>query len=150
MCDHHDRMKTIVVGVDGSEGSGDALKWAAAEAKLRGCSLQVVYSWQYPLYVTSEPIYMPPPDKDLIIKGAKSTAEKLVADAGVAEAGVTFTIETPQGRPGPELVRLAADAEMLVVGSRGAGSVRELLLGSVSNYCAHHSPCPVVLVRPTE
>lgn len=143
-------MGKIVVGVDGSEGSSHALKWAADEAKLRGSSLQIVYSWQYPLYVTSEPIYMPPPDKELIIQGALATAEKMVDEVGIKAAGVSYTIETPQGRPGPEMVRLAEDAELLVVGSRGAGSVRELLLGSVSNYCAHHGACPVVLVRPTD
>ncbi len=143
-------MGKIVVGIDGSEGSAAALKWAANEAKLRGSSLQIVYSWQYPLYVTSEPIYMPPPDKELIIEGATSTAQKMVDDALLTEAGVNYTIETPQGRPGPEMVRLAEDADLMVVGSRGAGSVRELLLGSVSHYCAHHSPCPVVLVRPTD
>jgi nucleotide-binding universal stress UspA family protein len=143
-------MGKIVVGVDGSEGAGDALTWAANEAKLRGSSLLIVYSWQYPLYVTSEPIYMPPPDKDLIVEGALSTAQKMVDDAGIAGMGISYSVETPQGRPGPEMVRLAEDAELLVVGSRGAGSVRELLLGSVSNYCAHHSNCPVVLVRPTE
>lgn len=143
-------MGKIVVGIDGSEGATHALRWAAEEAKLRGSTLQIVYSWQYPLYVTSEPIYMPPPDKDLIIKAAIATAQKLVTDIGLAEMGVVYTIETPQGRPGAEVLRLAADAELLVVGSRGAGSVRELLLGSVSNYCAHHSTCPVVIVRPTE
>ncbi len=142
-------MGNIVVGVDGSEGSAHALKWAAAEAKLRGSTLQIVHSWQYPLYVTSEPIYMPPPDKDLIIQGALSTVQKLVDEAGIAEDAVSYTIETPQGRPGPEIVRLGEDAELIVVGSRGSGSVRELLLGSVSNYCAHHGSCPVVLVRPT-
>ena len=143
-------MGKIVVGIDGSEGATDALKWAANEAKLRGSSLQIVYSWQYPLYVTSEPIYMPPPDKELIVHGATDTAQKMATAAGLDAMGISYTIETPQGRPGPEMVRLAADAELMVVGSRGAGSVRELLLGSVSNYCAHHSPCPVVLIRPTE
>ncbi|MUH50712.1 MAG: universal stress protein [Actinobacteria bacterium] len=143
-------MGKIVVGIDGSEGSAHALKWAVDEAKLRSAALQIVYSWQYPLYVTSEPIYIPPPDKEVIMQSANSTAERMIADAGVAAAGVPYTVETPQGRPGPEMVRLAADAELLVVGSRGAGSVRELLLGSVSNYCAHHATCPVVLVRPTE
>ncbi len=143
-------MGKIVVGIDGSEGATHALKWAASEAKLRGSTLQIVYSWQYPLYVTSEPIYMPPPDKELIVKAAVTTAQKLAVDVDLASMGVEFTIETPQGRPGPEMIRLAADAELLVVGSRGAGSVREMLLGSVSNYCAHHSPCPVVIVRPTE
>ena len=143
-------MGKIVVGVDGSAGAAEALKWAIEEAKLRGSTLQIVCSWQYPLYVTAEPIYMPPPDQELVIQGATATVQKMIDDAGLAGSGVEFSIETPQGRPGPEMVRLAEDADLMVVGSRGAGALRELLLGSVSHYCAHHSPCPIVLIRPAE
>ena len=143
-------MGTIVVGIDGSDGSKGALAWAANEAKLRECTLRVAYCWQYPIYVTSEPIYMPPPDKDTIIESARVTAQQMVDDADIPSLAINVIVETPQGRPGPELVAMSADAEMLVVGSRGAGSLRELLLGSVSNYCAHHSHCPVVLVRPVD
>jgi acyl-CoA synthetase (AMP-forming)/AMP-acid ligase II len=109
-------MKTIVVGVDGSEGSGDALKWAVTEAKLRGCSLRVVYSWQYPLYVTSEPIYMPPPDKDLIIKGGENISPREIEEAiyqhpAVAEAAVIGIPDADWGERLVALVRPRAGAD---------------------------------------
>jgi nucleotide-binding universal stress UspA family protein len=61
---------------------------------------------------------------------------------------VQYTIMAPEGRPGGDLVRIAELADMLVVGSRGSGSSSELLLGSVANYCAHYSRCPVVIIHP--
>lgn len=143
-------MGTIVVGIDGSDGSKGALSWAANEAKLRDCLLRVAYCWQYPIYVTSEPIYMPPPDKETIIESARATAQRMIDEADIPSLALKVSVETPQGRPGQELVAMSTDSEMLVVGSRGAGSLREMLLGSVSNYCVHHSHCPVVIVRPAE
>ncbi|MEO6122920.1 MAG: universal stress protein [Ilumatobacteraceae bacterium] len=140
-------MSKIVVGVDGSAPSSTALAWAIEEAKLRGAKLDVVVSWDYPVMAASEPIFMPTPDREVLESGAETTAEAMVAQSGLAESGVTYQIFTPEGRPGETLIEMAADADLLVVGSHGSGVIKELFLGSVSNYCAHHSPCPVVLVR---
>ncbi len=140
-------IRRIVVGIDGSQPSSAALEWAIAEATLRHAELDVVVSWDYPMMATSEPIYIPMPDKDEMETGAEKTAEAMIARSSLPKSGVTYKVVTPEGRPGETLVEMSDGAELLVVGSHGAGVIKELFLGSVSNYCAHHSSCPVVLVR---
>lgn len=137
----------IVVGVDGSQPSSTALAWAIEEAKLRRAKLVIVVSWDYPVMATSEPIFIPTADKAVFESGAVTTADAMIASSGLADSGVAYEVLTPEGRPGETLVEMAHDADLLVVGSHGSGIIKELFLGSVSNYCAHHSPCPVVLVR---
>ena len=140
-------MSRIVVGVDGSSPSSSALAWAIGEAKLRQAVLDIVVSWDYPVMAASEPIFIPTPDRQALASGAGTTAEAMIDNSGLPTSGVTYTVHTPEGRPGETLVEMAAGADLLVVGSHGSGVIKELFLGSVSNYCAHHSPCPVVLVR---
>jgi len=143
-------MGTIVVGVDGSAPSKAALNWAVQEAKLRGSDLHIVVSWDFPVVATAEPMIMPTPDTDALVDNAKTIAAAMIATEHLEGSGVPYTVETPEGRPGEELVTAAKDAELLVVGSYGSGPLKELLLGSVSSYCAHHAACPVVLVRTPE
>ncbi len=143
-------MSKIVVGIDNTEPSAAALDWAIAEAKLRDSVLDVVVSWDYPVMASTEPMMAPLPDRGVLVENAARLAQKVADHAGLTQAGIRFTIHTPEGRPGEELVALAADADLLVVGSHGSGAFKELILGSVSSYCAHHSTCPVVLVRTPE
>ncbi len=140
-------MGKIVVGVDGSSPASAALQWAIGEAKLRGSSLDIVVGWDYPIMAAAEPVLIPLPERDTMVASAQSTAERMVADAGLAESGLVYHVFTPEGRPGEELISLSADAELLVVGSHGAGVWKELIMGSVSSYCVHHCTCPLVLVR---
>jgi nucleotide-binding universal stress UspA family protein len=140
-------MSKIVVGIDSTKPSAAALDWAIKEAQLRGSTLDIVVSWDYPLMATAEPMMVPVPDRDTLVHSAEATADRMLADAGLETSGVSYTVHTPEGRPGEELVAMAADADLLVVGSHGSGPLKELILGSVSSYCAHHSTCPVVLVR---
>lgn len=140
-------MGTIVVGVDSTKPSAAALQWAIVEAKLRNCTLDIVVSWDYPVMATTEPLIVPQPDRDTLVHSAEMTATRMLADAHLDESGVAYTVHTPEGRPGEELVALAIDADLLVVGSHGSSAFKELILGSVSSYCAHHSACPVVLVK---
>jgi nucleotide-binding universal stress UspA family protein len=134
-------MGSIVVGVDGSENSRHALEWAMAEAKLRNARLLVVSCWEFPTLVATEVVWTVAPD-------VVATAERLAQEVNLDASGVQYTIMAPEGRPGGDLVRIAELADMLVVGSRGSGSSSELLLGSVANYCAHYSRCPVVIIHP--
>lgn len=143
-------MSRIVVGVDGSSPSSSALRWAVEEATLRRATLDIVVSWDYPVMAASEPIFIPTPDKTVLESDAETTAEAMIANSGLPTSGVEYRVHTPEGRPGESLVEMAAGADLLVVGSHGSGVIKELFLGSVSNYCAHHSPCPVVLVRCQE
>ena len=141
-------MGNIVVGVDGSENSRHALEWAAAEEALRGAHLHIVSTWEFPMMVASEVVWVVPPANDVLIQAAAERADRLIQQLALDPTTVHYDVITPEGRAGAELVRIAEDADLLVVGSRGEGSTHELLLGSVSNYCAHHSPCPIVIIRP--
>ncbi len=144
-------MSKIVVGVDGSEHSRAALLWAAEEAKLRGAVLEVVYVYdytpafevyEYPSYVTGE-VYRVDREQ------AQEQADRLVQDlaGSVSRDGIEVEpIAINDRRPSITLTRQAQGADLLVVGSRGRGGFAGLVLGSVSQQCAHHAPCPVVII----
>jgi nucleotide-binding universal stress UspA family protein len=141
-------MNKIVVGVDGSPGSIAALRWAHAEAALRNAGLEAVSVWQYPMMTTMPAFGAMPEVSDLSNLTEQSTL------AILAEAGIESTPELPvticvaEGTAASALTNAAADADLLVVGSRGHGGFAGLLLGSVSHQCTMHAPCPVVVVHP--
>jgi nucleotide-binding universal stress UspA family protein len=140
-------MARIVVGVDGSAESKEGLRWALEEARLREASVRAVHAWHDPYLLT--PGYGPPEDFEAGALRAK--AEKFLGSA-VAEvtgdkADVDVELFVAEGPAGSVLVEQAKDADMLVVGSRGHGGFVGLLLGSVSQQCAQHAPCPVLIVR---
>jgi nucleotide-binding universal stress UspA family protein len=140
-------MSKIVVGVDGSAEAMEALRWALGEAQLRGAALQVVHAWQFPPPGIGP--FAGPYDGELI-QALRHDAEHLVERA-LREAEVPDGIHVEktvvEGAAAPTLVEVAADADLLVVGSRGHGGFTGLLLGSVSQQCAQHARCPVVIVR---
>jgi nucleotide-binding universal stress UspA family protein len=135
----------IVVGIDGSPGSRAALRWALAEARLRGASIDVItaYSMSY-VAMNPEFAYLDP--EALVARVTQMQADAIAEES----AGAPDVTIVPRVVPGPAagaLAQAARGAELLVVGSRGRGRVRDLLLGSVSTYVTHHAPCPVVVVR---
>jgi nucleotide-binding universal stress UspA family protein len=140
-------MSKIVVGVDGSAGSRAALRWAHEEARLRGASLEVVTVWQFPV-MTSLPAFgaMPPPE-DMSGEAEANLLRSLAAEGIASGDDVAVTTVVAEGAAAPALLDAATDAELLVVGSRGHGGFTGLLLGSVSQQCVSHGPCPVVVVR---
>jgi nucleotide-binding universal stress UspA family protein len=140
----------IVVGVDGSTESQEALRWALAEAKLRGSSLRVVHAWRYPYYVGGYG-YIPPDvmDTNAFVTAAENELRTAIDDVAGDRAGVEVEQVLLQGPAAKLLVDESEGAEMLVVGSRGHGGFTGLMLGSVSQHCAHHAQCPVVIVRPS-
>src|ERR1700730_9841998 len=135
---------TIVVGMDGSEPSTLALKWAAKQAKLVGASLSVVTAWESPPTLGWAPPY--PSDCDPDKDARRALQEKVDAELG-PDPGVAVELNVVAGHPAFVLTELSRDAELLVVGSRGHGAFAGMLLGSVSEYCAAHAACPVVVVR---
>ena len=137
----------IVVGVDGSDPSKLALKWAARQAKLTDTTLKVVTSWEYPPTLGWAPPY--PSDFDPNEDARKAVQEAIDTVLG-PDASVVAQLEVAEGHPASVLTEAARDAELLVVGSRGHGAFAGMLLGSVSEYCAAHAPCPVVVVRHTD
>jgi nucleotide-binding universal stress UspA family protein len=138
----------IVVGIDGSETSMLAARWAAWEARIRGAEVTLVAAWELPMnafafgYVAVS---------DDLVKGMIKGAEDNLATAleAVRSVGVDLKVETTvvEGQASAVLLKAAENADLLVIGSRGLGGFRELLLGSVSQQCAHHAQCPVVIIR---
>jgi nucleotide-binding universal stress UspA family protein len=140
----------LVVGVDGSESATSAVRWAAREAHLRGATLELVSVWEVSVSSVGYGLGFSEISGDLL-KGLQQNAEEVLATAlevaREVSAGIEIETRTVEGQAADVLVRAARDADLLVVGSRGMGGFRELLLGSVSQQCAHHAICPVVIVR---
>jgi nucleotide-binding universal stress UspA family protein len=140
-------MNEIVVGVEGSDASAAALQWAVEEARLRGTTLRVVHSWTR--LVASGPMGMPMLIDTNLVESLRSAAEKIV-DRMVSAAsisGVEVHRDVLEGGAAQALVDAATGADLLVVGSRARVGFIRLLLGSVSQQCAHHASWPVVIVR---
>jgi nucleotide-binding universal stress UspA family protein len=140
-------MSGIVVGVDGSPASQHALVWAHAEAEQRGTDLDVVMAWAYP-YQWAEgfnPEWAA--DNDYFATSAAAEVGGAI-DAMLAGAPRPAWIHTHivEGAASVVLLRFAQAAELLVVGTRGRGGFTDLLLGSVSTACVHHTPCAITVV----
>jgi len=138
----------IVAGIDGSESSASALRWAIRQAALTGATVDAVIAWHYPDLATSgmavgaiEPAY----------GFFRENAEKIAADAVSSTlnpaSDVPVHARVFQGHAAQVLLDASASASLLVVGSRGHGGFAEALLGSVSQHCVQHASCPVVVVR---
>src|SRR3954471_15158970 len=139
-------MDRIVVGVDGSEGSTKALTWALEDARRRGdAKVEAVHAWEPPVLVGSPVGTVPPVPVDGPYDDA---AHQLLADVlgGVDTSGVTVDQVVLEGQPGAALCDRSADATLLVLGSSGHGAMLDALIGSVSQYCAHHASCALVLI----
>jgi nucleotide-binding universal stress UspA family protein len=135
----------IVVGVDGSDASKDALLWAARQAELTGSALVAVMSWEFPSMAYGA--VMPLPD-DFDIAGASQKIVDEAIDETLGEhPAVQVSTVVAEGPPPHELLKTPKNADLLVVGSRGHGAFAGMLLGSVSEHCVTHSPCPVVVVH---
>ena len=132
----------IVVGVDGSEQSLAALRWAVEEARMRHGTVHLITAWHYP------PV--PSTVEDSGSNDSFHAAERVQAGAlkAVAAEDVDIKGMLVRGPSANVLLDAAKDADLLVVGSRGRGGFAGLLLGSTSSQVAHHAPCPVLVVRP--
>ncbi|MFI0828056.1 universal stress protein [Streptomyces roseolus] len=141
-----DPVPRVVVGVDGSASSQAALRWAAGQARLIGGTVEAVCAWDTP----SESGWAGPatePGFDLE-EARRGSAEEIRTVFG-EDRPVEVREMLVRGDPSEVLVRASEGAELLVVGSRGRGGFARAMLGSVSQRCAQHAACPVVVVRPT-
>ena len=158
-------MARILVGVDGSEHSKRALRWAIEEARLRDVPVVMVHAYE-PARVRSPYTYsysaMPGTlTEDLreqerewrqeqeaqVRQHAETTAARILESVvDTPKRGQVETLVVPRD-PADVLVELSRNADLLVVGSRGHGGFKGLLLGSVSQKCLHHARCPVVILR---
>ncbi len=141
-------MGLIVVGVDGSESSVEALRHALQQAKQDGSTVRVVTAWHVPGFAYGGVGASPLVDvRTQFEKDAKAIQRQCIQDAGEAAKGVQIDSAILEGRTASVLLEEASNADLLVVGSRGHGGFSGLLLGSVSQECAQHSPCPIVIVH---
>jgi nucleotide-binding universal stress UspA family protein len=134
----------IVVGVDGSALSMNALEFAIEEAQLRHAELHVTYAYavmERPVTGSTGHDYY-----EQVETEAKEFLEGVVAKAPSTDGLSVEWLAVP-GNPAEVLIEASRDATVLVVGSRGVGGFFGLLLGSVSTQCVHHSHCPVLVVR---
>jgi nucleotide-binding universal stress UspA family protein len=134
----------IVVGVDGSDPSKDALVWAADYARLVGGELLAVSVWEWPaslgMALALPEGYSPRADANVVLADA-------ISDALGESPDVPIVSEVVEGFAAGVLVAASEKAALLVVGSRGHGGFAELMLGSTSENCARQASCPVVIVR---
>ena len=142
--------EVIVVGVDHSAGAEAALRFALTEARLRKARLRVVHTWMLGAtgagwglaaapYITAEFSELGSAAEAAL----DATIQEVVADA----SDVQIERRVVQGAPASVLLDESRQADLLVVGSRGLGGFRGLLLGSVSQQCAQHAGCPIVIVH---
>ena len=134
--------KPVIVGVDGSPNSLRALRWAAEYAQRVESPLEVVATWQAP--VVYGDMYVSAQDYAGLEEQARAGLAESVREALGEDAQITEIVE--QGHPSHVLVQASKDAQLLVVGSRGLGSFKGTLLGTVSQHCITHARCPVMVV----
>jgi len=135
--------RRVVVGVDGSHGSREALARAVAEAGRLDAEVTAIAAYTLRSYWSGAYEAAVPPVERLE-EAVRSQAEQMVAAVGAAG---TVGVESVEGSAGDTLVRAAEGAELLVVGSHGRGAIRGMLLGSVALHCVINAPCPVMVVR---
>jgi nucleotide-binding universal stress UspA family protein len=150
-------MGQIVVGVDGSPGSVAALRFALAEARLRGATVLALHAWVLPYVEAPGPFLVELPAPDVppleevaagLERGAKERLAASLREAAGETEGVDVQQRVEEGSPARLLIEASRDAELLVVGTRGRGGFAGLLLGSVSRHCLSHAHCPVAVVPP--
>lgn len=136
----------IVVGIDGSDGSRDALRWAARLATALGAELDAVSAWEPTSaygWSALPPLYSPHSEIEEMLTD-------MVDEVFGADRPVGLRLRVLEGPAAAQLITASTDALMLVVGSRGRGGFAGLLLGSVSAKVAEHASCPVLVVHGTE
>jgi len=138
-----------VVGIDGSDAAIDAMHWAARHAAERNAELVAIGAFHVPAVMAAFTAKrgMGVDELGLAATAAHDIDVAIEQASGDVEPGtVMVQPQVEEGQAGHVLVDAAADADLLVLGRRGSGELREHLLGSVSRYCATHSTAPVVVV----
>lgn len=138
------RQQRIVVGVDGSPASVDALRWAIGQARMQGAVVEALIAWQHPVATG----WTVPIEAYEDLPGiARKILDDSVTEATDPDAAVEIRAQVQEGGAAACLLEAAHGAELLVVGSRGHGGFAGALLGSVGQHCVQHASCPVVVVR---
>lgn len=138
----------IIVGVDGSEHSKHALRWAAWFGQLLGKPIDAMMVWE-PLPAAGYGWNFGATEWDQSEETQKALTRTIDEVFGT-ERPPLLSLHTTEGYPAIHLIEASSDAAMLLVGSRGRGGFANLLLGSVSAKCAEHAHCPVLVVHDTD
>jgi nucleotide-binding universal stress UspA family protein len=133
--------RRVVVGVDGSDASRGALRRAALEAAAHGARLEIVHAWDF--------LDQPGPQFDPHYgeQAARTRIVRFVEETLDPDQAASADIRLVNDHAARALVDASAGAWLTVVGARGLGGFKELVLGSVSQYVVHHAACPVLVVR---
>lgn len=141
-------MAGLVVGVDGSDHAHRALTWAIKEAAMRQVALTVLAVHEVAASGwTGNPIILAGDEEDTekVRKATEEAVAKAAAELGQPQPP-SVTVRALTGFPAHELIEASRDADLVVLGSRGAGGFTRLMMGSVSSQVVHHAHCPVVVV----
>jgi nucleotide-binding universal stress UspA family protein len=133
----------VVVGVDGSENSVEAVRWGVDYARSKGLNVRVVSAFDIPLRIFITPTSTDEDYADAAREALDSTMERAFPEG----TNIHIHRQVVQGRPELALRAASKNALVLVVGSHGVGLLPGVTLGSVANYCVNHASCPVVVVR---
>jgi nucleotide-binding universal stress UspA family protein len=138
----------IVIGVDGSQGSKTALRWAMIQAGRTGATVEAITVWQDPArYGTAYGWTSQAFEGDTYINTMAKVLDDTVDEVSAQlDRPVTVVTRILEGHPAEALLRAASGARLLVLGSRGHGAFAGMVLGSITQHCIQHPPCPVVVV----
>jgi nucleotide-binding universal stress UspA family protein len=147
--------RTIVVGVDGSPASIDALSWAVRQATATDAAVEAICAWESPSLAEVTPtggippiVHQPMVDVT-VLEGVQRRLDEVIESAvgsSASQGEVPIAAKVIEGHPAHVLVQAAERAELLVVGKSAHGAIVGMLLGSVSSDVTAHAPCPVVVV----
>lgn len=144
---NHDPTDPVVVGVDGSPTSSEAIQFAARFASALNAPLLAVAAAPEPLLSIAPEVVVPEESSTLAHRDAERFLQQVLSELRGAHPGLSVDSKAFDSHPVAALVEAAADAQLLVVGSHGRGGFAGMLLGSVSRSVLHHAPCPVGVVR---
>jgi nucleotide-binding universal stress UspA family protein len=137
------RKPEVVVGVDGSENSVEAVRWAVDYARAKGLNVRVISAFDIPWRIFITPTSTDENYADAAKEALDSTMERAFPDG----TDLQIKRQVVQGRPELALGAASKNAVVLVIGSHGVGLLPGVTLGSVANYCVNHASCPVVVIR---
>ncbi len=142
-------MEKIVVGVDGSDASKDALRWAVEDARARGAEVVALHAYEVPV-PAPDAAPAPPVDLPALVAEAHARAQQLAAEVVDEVVGNAVSVDVApiavEDAPAKALLDASRDADLLVIGSHGHG-LSGLFLGSVTLDCVEHASCPVLVHR---
>lgn len=137
----------VLVAIDGSPGSASAIAFGVEEARRRSAAIRLIHVWHAPTLLGGGQWILPPEIEARIGGSVQELVDAASARARELGPELDIAADAVQGPVIPSLVAASADADILIVGSRGHGGFAELLLGSVSQGAAQHAHCPVTIVR---